>query len=67
MYMTNARTYMMMAKLLESKYGIDDSGVQRYIKEGMKSCEMAIELQKEWDADSTNIIVIDFINGKIAA
>jgi len=54
-----ARTMMMMAKILTKKYGKDDDGVKSYIREGIKSCKMAIELKKEWDEDSTGIIHMD--------
>jgi len=54
-----ARTMMMMAKILTEKYGKDDDGVKSYIREGIESCKMAIELKKQWDEDSTGIIHMD--------
>ena len=54
-----AKSMMMMAKTLTKKHGVDDDGVKSYIKEGIKSCEMAIEFKKVWDQDSTDIIYMD--------
>ena len=49
--MASARGYMLMAKLMQEA-GYTDS-MKMYAKEGKKCCEMAIELQTEWDKDAT--------------
>ena len=51
-----ARTMMMMALIMEEKYGSVDSGFQTYVRHGIESCKMAIYYRDLWKDDNTDII-----------
>jgi hypothetical protein len=55
-----AKTYMMMAKIMKAK-GYTDSS-RSYLNSGKQCCQMAIKLKAEWDADRT-----DFFEMPLAA
>lgn len=51
-----ANTMMMMANILKERYGEENESYISHVKKGIESCKLAIQIEKKYYEDYTNVI-----------